>query len=45
MKNGSMFGNMLKKYKNEDYFNEHRYIDIYEENKQLRYEIFAARDK
>ena len=43
MKNGSMFGT-LKKYKNEDYFNEHRYIDIYQENKQLRYEIFAARD-
>lgn len=43
MKNGSMFGT-LKKYKNEDYFNEHRYIDIYQENKQLRYEIFAVRD-
>lgn len=41
MKNGSMFG-QLKKYKNENYYREHPYIDIYQEGVKRRYQIFAA---
>ena len=41
MKNGTMFGS-LKKYRNKQFFNENRYINIYMPGRILKYEIFAA---
>lgn len=41
MKNGSMFG-QLNKYKSEEYYKKHPYIDIYQQGVKRRYEIFAA---
>lgn len=41
MKNGTMFGS-LKKYRDASFFEENRYINIYLENRILKYEIFAA---
>ena len=41
MKNGTMFGS-LKKYRDASFFEENRYINIYMENRILKYEIFAA---
>lgn len=38
--NGTMFGS-LKNYKNEDYFNEHPQIIIYQEDQVLIYEVFG----
>jgi sortase B len=43
MKNLSMFGN-LKKYKTEDYYEDHQYFTIYLENTAYRYRIFAYYD-
>ncbi len=41
MKNGTMFGS-LKKFRDASFFKENRYINVYMENRILRYEIFAA---
>ncbi len=41
MKNGTMFGS-LKKFRDASFFKENRYINIYLENRVLKYEIFAA---
>ncbi len=41
MKNGTMFGS-LKKFRDASFFEENRYINIYMENRILKYEIFAA---
>lgn len=41
MKNGSMFGS-LKKYRDEEYLNEHREIVIYTPTAKLTYTVFAA---
>ena len=41
MKNGTMFGS-LKKFRGAKFFEENRYINIYMENRILKYEIFAA---
>lgn len=42
MRNGSMFG-WLKNYKNQEFYNEHPYIDIYIEGKKLRYQVFSVK--
>ena len=41
MKNGTMFGS-LKKFRGAKFFEENRYINVYMENRILKYEIFAA---
>lgn len=41
MKNGTMFGS-LKKFRDISFFKKNRYINIYMENRILKYEIFAA---
>lgn len=41
MKNGTMFGS-LKKFRDASFFEENRYINVYMENRILKYEIFAA---
>ena len=41
MKNGTMFGS-LKKFRAAEFFEENRYINVYMENRILKYEIFAA---
>lgn len=41
MKNGRMFGS-LKKFRDESFFKENRYINVYTEGRVLKYEIFAA---
>lgn len=41
MKNGTMFGS-LKKFRDAAFFEKNRYINIYMENRILKYEIFAA---
>ena len=41
MKNGTMFGS-LKKFRDASFFEKNRYINIYMENRVLKYEIFAA---
>jgi len=41
MKNGTMFGS-LKKFRDASFFKKNRYINIYLENRILKYEIFAA---
>lgn len=41
MKLGTMFGS-LDEYKNETYFQEHRYIELYTEGELRRYEVMAA---
>ncbi len=41
MKNGTMFGS-LKKFRDATFFKENRYINVYMENRILKYEIFAA---
>ncbi len=41
MKNGTMFGG-LKKFRDASFFKENRYINVYLENRILKYEIFAA---
>lgn len=41
MKNGTMFGS-LKKFRDTKFFEENRYINVYMENRILKYEIFAA---
>ena len=43
MKDGSMFGT-LKKWRNEKYFNEHKFIEIYTEKEKRVYLIFAVRE-
>lgn len=40
MKNSTMFGQM-EKFKNEDFFNKNKYINLTAENKTYTYEIFA----
>lgn len=41
MKNGSMFGRLHKYRQSKDYFENHKYFQIFRENEILRYEIFA----
>lgn len=41
MKNGSMFGKLHKYRQSKDYYENHRYFQIFRENEILRYEIFA----
>lgn len=41
MRNGTMFGS-LKKYKNQEYFDSHSYINIYTPEKEYNYRVFAA---
>jgi sortase B len=41
MKNGTMFGS-LKKFRGASFFKKNRYILVYQENRLLKYEIFAA---
>ena len=41
MKNNSMFGT-LTNYKNQDYYNEHKEMFLYTENKKFKIEIFAG---
>lgn len=41
MRNGRMFGS-LKKFRDASFFKENRYINVYMENRILKYEIFAA---
>ncbi len=41
MKNGTMFGS-LKKFRDASFFEKNRYINVYMENRILKYEIFAA---
>ncbi len=41
MKNGTMFGS-LRKFRDEAFFEENRYINVYMDNRILKYEIFAA---
>ncbi len=41
MKNGTMFGS-LKKFRDASFFEENRYINVYMENRILKYEVFAA---
>ncbi len=41
MKNGTMFGS-LKKFRDSSFFEKNRYINVYLENRILKYEIFAA---
>lgn len=41
MLNGSMFAT-LHRFENTDFFNEHRYIYIYTENRKLTYEVVSA---
>lgn len=41
MKNGTMFGG-LKKFCDADFFKENRYINVYMDNRVLKYEIFAV---
>lgn len=41
MRNGTMFGS-LKKYKNQEYFDSHGYINIYTPEKEYNYRVFAA---
>lgn len=43
MKDSSMFGT-LKKWRNEKYFNEHKFIEIYTETEKRVYLIFAVRE-
>lgn len=43
MKNGSMFGT-LKKFRDQDYFDEHKYIEIYTPDEIRVYQIFSVRD-
>lgn len=41
MRNGTMFGS-LKKFRNQDFFNENNVIEVYIPNRILKYRIFAA---
>ena len=41
MKNGSMFGKLHKYRQSKDYYENHKYFQIFRENEILRYEIFA----
>lgn len=43
MRDNSMLG-FLREYKDQNFYNEHRYVDIYVEGKQLRYEIFSVKE-
>lgn len=43
MKNRTMFGN-LRKFKNKDFFNEHKYIEIYSEKEKKVYEVIGIRE-
>ncbi len=42
MRNGTMFGSLENKYRNKEYFENHREINIYMPGRVLKYKIFAA---